>query len=78
MRFSFYLLRFLVAFVVSATLISAAQFIKGHALALAIPDGLLWGAITAAVYTSVLAYKLRNSACYAELNRRGQENAPRD
>lgn len=61
---SFYVRRFLLAFVASALVISTAQFLKGHALALAVPDGLLWGVVTAAVYTLVLAYKLRNSTCF--------------
>jgi hypothetical protein len=62
----FFVRRFLIAFVIAAAVISAAQFLKGHPLALAIPDGLLWGAISSAVYTLVLAYKLRRSACYAK------------
>jgi len=59
----FYVRRFVLAFAVSATVISIAQLLKGNPLNLVVPDGLLWGAITAAIYTAVLGYKLRNSAC---------------
>ena len=66
MSVSFYLRRYLLVFVVSSIIIAIAQFLKGHPWELAAPDGLLWGAISSAVYTSVLAYKLRNSACYTK------------
>ena len=63
MPLSFYVRRFLLVFVVASIVISAAQMLKGHPIELAAPDGLLWGAISSLVYTSVLAYKLRNSVC---------------
>ena len=63
MPLSFYLRRFLLAFAVSSVVIAVAQYLKGHPVELAVPDGLLWGAISSVVYTSVLAYKLRNSRC---------------
>jgi hypothetical protein len=66
MPLSFYARRFLQALVIATIVVTTAQYLKGHALNLAAPDGLLWGTITAAVYTSVLAYKLRNSACHAK------------
>ena len=66
MTFRFYLRRYLLAFLVASTIISVAQFLKGHAWELSVPDGLLWGAISAGVYVAVLAYKLRN-ACAAAL-----------
>jgi len=66
MPFSFYVRRFLQALVIATIAVTTAQYLKGHGLDLAVPDGLLWGTITAAGYTSVLAYKLRNSACHAK------------
>jgi len=71
MPVSFYFRRYLLAFVVSSIVIATAQVLKGHPLALAAPDGLLWGAISSAVYTSVLAYKLRSSVCYTKSADRG-------
>ena len=73
MPLSFFVRRFLLAFVIAAPVISVAQFLKGHPLALAVPDGLLWGAISAAVYTLVLAYKLRRSACLPKTESPGVE-----
>lgn len=63
MPVSFYLRRFALAFAIASISIAAAQLLKGHALALAVPDALLWGAITGAVFTGVLAWKLRRAAC---------------
>ena len=63
MTLAFYLRRFAFAFVLASAFITIGQCLKGHAFELALPDGLLWGAISAAVYTLVLAYKVRNSAC---------------
>jgi hypothetical protein len=71
MPLSFFARRFLIAFVIAATVISVAQVLKGHPIALAAPDGALWGAISSAVYTLVLAYKLRRSACYAKSEPQG-------
>ena len=59
MSTSFYIRRFLVAFAIAAFVITVAQFLKGHAAAFAVREGLLWGVISSAVYTGVLAYKLR-------------------
>jgi hypothetical protein len=68
----FYLRRFLLAFLVASTRHLVAQFLKGHAWELSVPDGLLWGAISAGVYVGVSAYKLRN-ACPAGLPDPGAE-----
>jgi hypothetical protein len=60
---SFFIIRFLRAFAVATVAIVLGQYLKGHPFVPAALDGLLWGAITAAVYTGVLAWKLRDSAC---------------
>jgi hypothetical protein len=59
MTISFYVRRFLLAFAIAAVVISLAQYLKGHTMDFSIREGLLWGVISAAVYTGVLAYKLR-------------------
>ena len=64
MPFFFFFRRFLLAFAIATIVITVAQLLKGHPFGLAAPDGLLWGAISAAVYTLVLAYKLRRSSCH--------------
>jgi hypothetical protein len=71
MPLTFFVRRFLIAFVIATTVISVAQLLKGHPVALAAPDGALWGAISSAIYTLVLAYKLRRSACYTKTKPQG-------
>jgi hypothetical protein len=56
--------RFLLAFAIATVAIGLAQWLKGHAIDYCIREALAWGLVTAVVYTSVLAWKLRR-ACAA-------------
>jgi hypothetical protein len=60
MSIAFYVRRFLLAFVIAAIVICLAQYLKGHTLEFSLREGLIWGVISSAVYTGVLAYKLRH------------------
>ena len=60
MGMSFFVRRFLWAFVIATVVIGLAQYLKGHPMDYAVREALIWGLISALVYISVLAYKLRH------------------
>jgi len=60
MSVSFFVRRYLLVFAVATVVIGLAQYLKGHTLDYCIREAITWGAISALVYTSVLAYKLRH------------------
>lgn len=64
MTAAFWVKRFLLAFVVASISLGAVQYLKGSTLPSATQFGLLWGAISAALFTLVgyIRYK-RNPAC---------------
>ncbi|HEX5236302.1 MAG TPA: hypothetical protein VFW25_13330 [Silvibacterium sp.] len=55
----FWIFRFLFVFAGAAPIIAGAQFLKGHTVRYSIGQGLIWGAITAAVYVAALLYQRR-------------------
>ena len=59
MSTTFFVRRFLLVLVVATAVIGLAQYLKGHTIDYSIREALIWGLVTAVVYTSVLAYKLR-------------------
>ena len=60
MSVSFFVRRYFFAFAIAAVVIGVAQFLKGHTPEYSIREAIVWGAISALVYTCVLAYKLRH------------------
>jgi uncharacterized membrane protein len=64
MGITFWIKRFVLSFVVAFAVLLVVQWLKRGSIHEAITYGLLWGAITAAVYTLVgyIRYK-RNPAC---------------
>lgn len=60
----FWLKRLILAFVVASVLLLSAQLFKGAPLNSAVMYGLLWGGVTAVIFTLVgyIRYK-RNPAC---------------
>jgi hypothetical protein len=59
MTTSFFVRRYFLAFVIAAVVIGVAQYLEGHTVDYSVREALIWGPISALVYTSVLAYKLR-------------------
>ncbi len=52
--------RFVLAFGVAVLLITGAQVLRGHELRYALVQGLIWGAVSAAIFTYVQIRKFRN------------------
>jgi hypothetical protein len=53
---AFWVRRFLFVSVFAACVIASAQFLKGHDLHYSLAQGLLWGAISASVFTCARIY----------------------
>jgi hypothetical protein len=60
MSLAFFVRRYLLVFAIAAVVIGIAQFLKGRTPDYSIREAIVWGAISALVYTCVLAYKLRH------------------
>jgi hypothetical protein len=61
----FWLRRFMVAFLIAATALFLAEIIKGHAQTKAAQFALLWGAITALLFTLISYSRFkRNPRCW--------------
>lgn len=58
---SFWIRRFSLVFAAAVVIIAGAQFAKGHTLRYAVTQGLLWGAISSAIYLGALFYRIRKS-----------------
>ena len=56
---AFWIRRFLLVFAGALVIISSAQLAKGNTLEYAMTEGLLWAAITAALFTGARIYKSR-------------------
>ena len=56
---TFWVRRFLLVFAGALVIISGAQIAKGNTFEYALTEGLLWAAVTAAVFTAVRIYKSR-------------------
>ena len=59
MSTKFWIHRFILVFAAALVIISGAQLLKGHTLEYSVTEGLLWGIITAAVFTAGQIYKSR-------------------
>lgn len=60
----YWLKRLVMAFVVAAVVLFAAQLLRGHGAADAVGFAAMWGAIAAAIYTLTGYYRYRrNPAC---------------
>ena len=51
--------RFVLAFGTAALLITCAQVLRGHELGYALVQGLIWGAVSAAIFTYVRIRQVR-------------------
>ena len=54
---AFWIRRFLFVFVLAACVIAGVQFLKGRDLNYSLTQGLLWGAISATVFTGARIYQ---------------------
>jgi hypothetical protein len=59
MGIAFWIRRFLLVFAGALVIISGAQLAKGHTLEHSLTEGLLWSAVTAAVFVAVRIHKSR-------------------
>ena len=57
---TFFLRRFLQALAIAVVVIGAAQYLKGNTIDHSIREAVIWGLVSATVYTAVLAYKSRH------------------
>lgn len=56
---AFWIRRFLRVLVLAGVVIAIAQWVKGHPLQVAAAEGLIWGAISASVFTVARIYQSR-------------------
>jgi hypothetical protein len=56
---AFWIRRFLLVFAGALVIITGAQLAKGNTLEYSLTEGLLWSAVTAAVFTAARIYKSR-------------------
>lgn len=57
----FWIGRWLLVFVASVAIIGASHLLRSRGWPYAVEQGLLWGAITASVYLTGLAYRMRRA-----------------